>query len=271
MDTAAHKFLVTTVTAKHAEANQAVDRFLQTLISSGDANTRLAAARDAISAVSVLQGVLHEDYRPNWIAQMLGNLKQFESYHQRASGVQAAKLVATSVYPEMLAHRWSFADSQPAGYDFDRVFEQARDANAIPELFDEIVSCLQQIVDSGAMDSIRMVRELQALIATLKNARKGSYVATRHAWFFLVEWLKNTGWEAFGDIPVIGAAVRGLKTALEKTNTAMERMHDDVYTQTIASVHADLPRMAYDPPKLPKPDVAGGGEPTEQQDEGERG
>ena len=256
MDTAAHKFLVTTVTTKHNEAKQAVERFLQTLISSGDANTRLASVRDAINAVAVLQGVLHENYRPAWLAQLLSNLKKYETQHQRDTGVQAAKLVATVTYPEMVAHQWTFADVLSIGYDFDAIFENARDANAIPELFDEIVVCLQQIVDSEAIDSVRMLKELESLIATLKNSRKGSYVATRHAWFFLVEWMKNTGWEAFGDIPVLGAAVRGLKQTMEKTNTAMIRMHDDVTTQTIASIKTELPRLTYEPPRLPQPEVS---------------
>lgn len=256
MDSAAHKFLVTTVTAKHNEAKQSVERFLQSLIASGDANARLAAVRDAINAVTVLQGVLHENYRPPWLAQMLSSLKRFETQHQRDHGFQAAKLVATSIYPEMVAHQWAFEDVLATGFDFDAIFENARDSNSIPELFDEIITCLQQIVDSEAIDSVRMLKELESLIATLKHARKGSYVATRHAWYFLVEWMKNTGWEAFGDIPVIGAAVRGLKTTMEKTNTAMVRMHDDVYTQTIASVKTDVPRLTYVPPALPKPDVA---------------
>lgn len=256
MDTAAHKFLVTTVATKHTEAMQAVERFLQTLISSGDANTRLASVREALNAASVLQGVLHENYRPSWLGQLLSNLKKYELHHQRDTGVQAAKLVATAIYPEMLAHQWTFTDVLSTGYDFDAIFEDARDSNAIPELFDKIVVCLQQIVDSEAIDSVRMLRELDSLIATLKNSRKGSYVATRHAWFFLVEWMKNTGWEAFGEIPVLGSAVRGLKQTMDNTNTAMIRMHDDVSTQTIASIKTELPRLTYEPPRLPQPEIS---------------
>ncbi len=155
----------------------------------------------------------------------------------------------------MAAHQWAFEEALATGFDFDSIFESARDSNLIPELFDEIICCLQQIVDSEAIDSVRVLKELESLIATLKHARKGSYFATRHAWFFLVEWLKNTGWEAFGDIPVMGAAVRGLKTTMEKTNAAMEGMHEDIYTQTITSVKTEVPRLTYDPPTLPKPDA----------------
>lgn len=256
MDSAAHKFLVATVTTKHNEAKQSVEKFLQTLFASGDGNARLSAVRDAINAVTVLQGVLHENYRPPWLAQILSSLRRFEKQHQQDNGFQAAKLVATSIYPEMAAHQWAFEDVRATGFDFDAIYENARDSNSISELFDEIINCLQQIVDSEEIDSVRMLKELESLIATLKNARRGSYLAVRGAWYFLVEWMKNTGWEVFGDIPVIGAAVRGLKTTMEKANTAMVQMHDDVYTQSLATMKTELPRLMYVPPDLPKADVA---------------
>jgi hypothetical protein len=76
----------------------------------------------------------------------------------------------------------------------------------------------------------------------------------------LVEWLKNTGWEALGDIPVLGASVRGLKTTLEKTNSAMQEMHTDMDEQLRESLKTELPTLKYYPPKLPAPEPDCGSE-----------
>lgn len=254
MNKAAHQFLVTTVTAKHQEANQAVQQFLHVMFANSNPDARKNAVHKAITATEELQSVVHENYRPPWLARIISNLRRFESQPQNQNGINAVHAVATSDFPVMSKHQWDFSEPQPAGFDFDQIFNDARNANQIPQLFDEIISCLQEISDSGAIDSIRIINELNAVIATLKNAKNGSYLATRHGWDFLVAWLKETGWEAFGDLPVIGAPVRALKSTLEKTNTAMDQMHADMHEKIAISTEKDLPKLTYDPPKLPAPE-----------------
>lgn len=254
MNDAAHSFLVTTVTTKHNEAKKAVDKFLRVMFASPSTEAKTAALQSAITAMDNLQSVVHENFRPAWIARLLTNLKQYAAQPTNATGINAVQLIATDNFPDMNAHQWDFAEPNAAGFDFDRIFDDARHKSQIPQLFDEIIACLQEIIDSKAIDSIKIVNELAQLISTLKNAKQGSYVATRHAWFFLVEWLKNTGWEAFGDIPILGAPVRGLKTTLEKTNTGLVNMHVEMHEKIQESTNVDLPKLEYHPPALPAPE-----------------
>lgn len=254
MNEAAHQFLITTVTAKHHDANQAVQQFLHVMFANSDPDARKNAVQSAIAATVALEDVVHQNYRPQWLGLIISNLKRYQSQHQTQIGINAVHAVATTDFPAMQRHQWDFSDAQPSGFNFDQILDDARTTNQIPQLFDKIIGLLQEIADSGAIDSIRIINELASVIATLKNAKNGSYLATRHGWDFLVAWLRNTGWEAFGDIPIIGAPVRGLKATLEETNTAMEQMHTDMHDKIVASTEAELPRLAYDPPKLPAPE-----------------
>src|SRR3990172_9379433 len=89
-------------------------------------------------------------------------------------------------------------------------------------------AAMTEIVESGEIDSVRALDERKRIIATLQNARNGSYFATCNAWFFVATWFKNSGWELLGDIPVLGAAVRGLRKSLDDMNEGMQHLHDQI-------------------------------------------
>ncbi len=258
MNLSAKDFLISTVSTKHNEAVTAVENFVRIHYANAVTAAKDAALVKAISAMQDLQSVVHHNFRPPWLQATLSQLKRFQENPKAEHGIQAAFSVATVSLPAMKDHQWAFVDEQ-SGFDFDQIYEEAKATNQIPELFDEIVKWLKEIVESGEIDSVKLLNELKSIIATVKKARNGSYIANRHAWFFLIEWLKNTGWEAFGDIPVLGAPVKGLRTAIENTNKAMAKMHADMDVKLAESTQANLPKLTYDPPKLlaPRPESNG--------------
>lgn len=259
MKNTAQDFYFTTVKARHAELKLSVEQLLDTLFSSSPSANRVAAARETSEVAKTLRGILHDQFRPRWLGSLIDNLQRIEQAPDNEIGATAARRIASVTLPELASHRWEFDTPEAQGLDFDAIFEAARESNQIPTLFDDIIGFLQRIVDSGHVDSVRLLKELETLIATLKKGRTGSYVATRSSWFFFMSWAKETGWEALSEIPMIGAVIRGLRSAMEKTDNAMQKMHQDFSAEAVARVKSDLPQLVYNPPalpaKLPPPDV----------------
>lgn len=110
---------------------------------------------------------------------------------------------------------------------------------------------LDEIVASDAIDSTKAVRELNKVIATLRAARNGSFLATRGAWYFVVAWLKNTGWELLGTIPVAGSVAKGLRETLRETNVKMKSLHESIQADLERQIASDFPRLEYQSPALP--------------------
>ena len=112
---------------------------------------------------------------------------------------------------------------------------------------------MKEIVNSDAIDSVSVsaLRELHKIIATLHAARKGSYFATRGAWYFVATWFKNTGWELLGSIPIAGSAVKGLQKTLDDTDKEMQQLHDKIQTELEQTIATDFPRLEYKRPELP--------------------
>lgn len=240
---------------KYAVAKKATNTCIQTFLTNQSEPNKKQRTEEAYSAVRSLHDLLPDKHRPTWLLQLHNHLNTVRQSPFGSSALPAATAIATQLFPQMLNHDWRFADTDQSGFDFDQIFEAFREQNRIPELFDEIIGWLQQIVDSGEIDSIRAINELNNMIATLMAARQGSYFATRGTWFFFTQWMQNTGWELFGDIPVLGAAVRGLKQTLDDANTAMEKMHTEINTELATKIATDFPRLEYKPPALPAPEA----------------
>lgn len=251
MNNAAQEFFFTTVKARQEELKQSVEKLLDTLFSSSPSTARSAAAHETGEVAKGLRGILHEQFRPRWPGSLIDNLHRIENAPDNELGATAARRIASVTLPELSRHTWQFEVSDSSAIDFDAIFETARESNQIPNLFDEVIGFLQRIVDSGHIDSVRLLKELETIIATLKKGRTGSYVATRSSWFFFMSWARETGWEALGEIPVLGAAVRGLRGAMAKTDEAMQKMHNDFSAEAINRVKSDLPQLVYNPPPLP--------------------
>lgn len=249
-----------TLEQKTIEARKAVDTCLKVYLGPSDRN-RQTATNAAFDAVDRVFQILHENDRPDWLTSLRQDLKFSQQHFKDADGVAAVQRVASEHYPRLLAHEWKFvASSDDTGFDFDAVFEKYRVECRISELFDELIRYMKEIVNSEAIDNISVgaLRELHTIIATLHSARKGSYFATRGAWYFVATWFKNTGWELLGSIPIAGSVVKGLQKTLEETDGEMLQLHDKIQTELEHKIATDFPRLEYKRPQIPRIEVESG-------------
>jgi len=235
---------------KTNETREAVEKCIDEFLSP-DPRNRQSASNAACDAVDRLKSMLDMTDQPDWILPLLSNLNLARQHYQNDISAQAMKEVS-SIFPLLKHHQWQVGPSEAAsGFNFDGVYEKYRDECRIPELFDDMIRCLKEIVTSDQIDSRSALKELNEIIATLQNARNGSYFATRTTWYFVVTWLKNTGWELLGSIPVAGSAVKGLRKTLEQMDAAMNKLHETVQHDLQDKISADFPKLEYQPAKLP--------------------
>ena len=217
------------------------------------ADKRESSAKSAFKAVSRLREMLDKSDYPGWLFPLMNNLTQARDNYGDSHGVTAVRDIASELLPQLEQHQWRLDDPESvSGFDFDSIYKKYQAECKIPELFDEIIKWLKEIVDTEAIDSVRVIRELNEIIATLQSARDGSYLATLYAWYFATTWFKNTGWELLGGIPVAGSIFKGLRKTLEDGDKAMQTLHDNLHADLKAKI-IDFPRLGYQPQKLPPP------------------
>jgi hypothetical protein len=181
---------------------------------------KVQAAQAAESGVDgLLKGLSKED-RPRWANQLHQALRQYLQVPDRqGAGYKLLKSII-AVYPVMREHSWSFSSDEPA-IDFEGIYQRFINESRVPELFDTLVEKLTDLVESGNIDSVRVIRALEQVIATLRRSSRGSYFATRGAWEFASAAFRNFLWEALSDVPGVGAAVRAIRTTVEELDQEM--------------------------------------------------
>jgi len=245
-------FFQRTLEEKTKEARAAVQSCVISFLSASP-NGRQVAAQNAVDAVGRVVDMLYPNDRPPWLDPMHAALKIAHSNHNDQHGIKNIQHVANQYQGALNKHKWRLVDMDATtGFDFDSVYNKYKAENRIPELFEEIISALNDIIVSEEIDSVNALEELRRILATLQNAKNGSYFATRNAWFFVATWFKNTGWELLSDIPVLGAAVRGLRKSLEGMNDGMQNLHEQIQADLQAQLSQDFPRLEYHAPDLPR-------------------
>lgn len=251
MTSKSESFFKRTLDQKTDEARRAVTECIKQYLAPNN-NKRQSAAQAAYDAVQRICEMLHESDRPSWLPELLQDLNFARNNISDEKGMIAVERIASQWNPQLRQQQWRVGTPESEiGFDFDAIYEKHRSECRIPELFDQIIKYLKEIVTSDAIDSVTAIRELNNIISTLHSAREGSYFATRGAWYFVVSWFKNTGWELLGTIPIAGSAVKGLRKTLEETNESMLKLHDNIQSDLEAKISADFPRLEYQPPQLP--------------------
>ena len=230
----------------HTEVYKCISSYL-----SPNNDDRLTASNKALDAAERLSNTLAPQDRPGWLADLIIRLKLARNQHNGVQSIEPLQEIATRFYPQMKTHSWAFNEPEmPSSVDFDNLFENCRNECRIPELFDQIIAILNEIAQSGHVDSIKMLDALKKVIATLEKARNGSYIATRGAYGFFIAWLRNSGWEYFASIPLLGPAVTGLRKTIDESNDGMTKLHTNFNTALESSVAKNFPRIEYESPEI---------------------
>ena len=249
MASSSEKFFIQNLADKFQTAVKEVQDFIYKLPQSSDPKE---ICEPASKALTNLRGMIREEDQPIWLHNSIIYFNNIENCTISQQVNEAVFKIVTDIYPAMRSYEWDFSKSSTLEYDFDKIFQQHRDEQKIPELFDQIAEWLEKIIQSGEIDSIKVSNQLNQIIQTLRRSKNGSYFATLGAWNLTTTWLKNTGWELFGDIPIVGAFVRGLRETLKEARDSMNLMHEEIQKDLEANVLSDFPKLEYHSPDLPK-------------------
>lgn len=212
---------------------------------------RSQSASTALECSNRLLSFLSPEDRPEWLKELSRNLQLAYENHSTAASVGPMRRVM-ELRPEIDRHDWKVSTT-PILFDFDEIFEACRDECMVPELFDEVISWLQQIVDSGEVDDDRILRSIESMIASLRRARNGSYVATVNGWPFLKAWAKNSMWEFLASIPAISPLVKGFRKTLTDGDGRIEQMKLLTITKAEEATDRSIQKNAVHIYRLPAP------------------
>ncbi|WP_052229380.1 hypothetical protein [Pseudomonas fluorescens] len=172
-----------------------------------------------------LKGLAPDSKCPTWVANLQTILFEFSQ-----SKIDSSTLILglVDMLPAIKSHQWMMLDIETQGFDFEEIFNECRLNSKIPELFDSIITLLEQICEIDELDSRSMVEALTKVIATLKLGKTSSRFSLEGSWQFLCGFLENYFWVEAKKIPGLGSIVEALEKTIKDTQIELYKLNSDV-------------------------------------------
>lgn len=231
----------------------ALTEFLETL-SLHDPKQKVVAANAVLTALDDLKRAMSNKDHPSWINPLENKIVWYTKSSSLAdAGLQVIQTIL-SLYPDVESQSWDFADSSSnTAINFAEIYSEYYRESRVPELFDELVGHLEEIIESGEIDSLTTIKALEKLVATIKKNARGDYFSTRGAWEFTQLFFKNYAIEVLDSIPGLKHAVKAVRKTMSELDLEMSQVHDQVRRRLTESAKEDLPMLEYRPLALPAP------------------
>jgi len=228
------------VVEKHKALTAAIDALVEGLVGE-NYDEKVVRVNTLLNRIKELKDVLAQNDIPDWLSPLQSELQYFIS-GSRKTPTLMNHLIRHSA--QIRSHQWSFEESSSNAFDFDSIFDHYKSKSRLPELFDEIVKILEDIKNSGEVDSVSMMNALSKVIATLKQSKTGSFFSMNSTWSFLISFLKNYMWGELSKVPVLGTALDALEKTLKETNEEMSKIHSDVGAALEADVGSQIKELS---------------------------
>jgi len=222
---------------------------LKEMLVRNDANQKIEACNSTLSTLETLKEAMSTTDRPVWIGKIETAIRQFIQRHQHYTDAGVTLINAIiACSPQIASQKWDFSESdEDKPVDFDAYFQKFYDESRLPELFEKLVGHLQTIVESGSVDSNRILKQLQKLINTIKRNARGSYFSVHATFDFAISLLKNFVLEYINNIPVLGETLRAVLKTMEELEQEFEIVQQKTKDDVLDKLQTDLPILGYTP------------------------
>jgi hypothetical protein len=206
-----------------------------------------AEATSLVNTIDNLSGTLSRADQPNWLAPLRQRVEWYTRFFDKERNAAEQMLKTVLQYnPAIDTQRWHFDEQPEVAVDFSSVYEDAYRTSRASELFDALIAHVEAIVASGAIDSVKTIRALEKLIATIRKNARRDYFSNRGAWEFSRVFLRKLSAELLEKVPVLGPAVKAMNKTMAELDIEMCHVHDEVRTRLAASFATEMPLLEGD-------------------------
>lgn len=223
-----------------AERHNAVRQSYEALLIAIAANDRQSVQEKNARLLEELQAlgaVVAREHWPDWLASLINNTNRFKTNHSNGQATWVAHLKCLMQnYDQMQNYQW-FAepDAKPA-FDVDQLIAKAKAQHKVDDLYQGVIQTLQALADSGEMDSVKAVKDLEAIIQILKNAKKGSFSSQIAAWSFARRFVPNLISAYAKRSDVVGPAIEAFEKTAEELDVNFKKAAEQVVLELNAAV-----------------------------------
>lgn len=183
-----------------------------------DVDQAVSRLRDALNRVK--QSVAPQDV-PAWIGPLDKAAKQYQ--FEASAEIRDKPKAGANLLNAIVANRIKVKPIVSGAHgsstiDFDVLFEEYYSNGDLETLFDELITLVRRIIDSGEIESASIVETLETMVATLRANRNGSYLALRGS-TYTAHFLWNLAVVYLEKLPLVSE----IKEAVQRTDEKLSQ------------------------------------------------
>ena len=216
------------VKERHSAVRKEFDALLNSY-AAGDQSQIIGANEAFRTALHQLESVVAAEHWPNWLKELVANADRYATRHDNGLATWRAHLDSAIQNAELLNKEdWSFAESEDILFDSDAIVAKARADHKIDVLFNQVIECLSDILNSGEIDSLRASTDLSRLIATLQRANAGSFSSQIFNWRFARRLVPNILSAYVKRSSVTGPLIEAFEQTASELDISLDQAKDQI-------------------------------------------
>lgn len=246
------KLLQHLISERHEVMCAAISYFIKT-ISLENRDAKIASARSCEDAVEGLCSILARYDWPQWIPSLKGILHSY--IQQSANDIDIGQRTIEAlvgILPSINQQEWNFLDQESPAVDFQAVYKEFYDSSRVPDLFEQLMNQLKQIIDSREVDSVRVLEALNMLIATVRRNSRQDVLAAYGTIGFAKTFLNKFLWAVLDEIPGVKVFSKAIRETINELDEEFKDMQTKASERIANLVNARMPvGFDYFPKALP--------------------
>ena len=202
---------------------------LLSILSENDQANKIRANQTLLSSSNDLANILANGDRPNWLNHTISITTRYQQQNKNTGSSWHLLKELMKIYAQATQHNWDFSSQgNIENYDFNEIYEAYRKNSDLTSLFESLIKVLNEMVNSGEIDSIKAISALNELISTLNQNKNSSYFSTMASWEFVKSFTKNVIWEQVNNIPGIKPCVKAFEKTMSDMDIEMDALHKGI-------------------------------------------
>ena len=129
-------------------------------------------------------------------------------------------------------YKWGFLQFVPIEEAISEIFIECKTKNKIPQLFDQIVVCVEKISDEGHITNNEILTRLEEVCLLIKRGSGSDYFEFVGIWKFIFDIFKEYIFIQLEKIDGVGDIVKALYNVINKTDKAVSKVSTKVMRAT---------------------------------------
>lgn len=216
------------VKERHGAVKTAFEGLLNAY-ANGDMAQIFAANENLRKSLKALSSVVASEHAPAWLQDLSANAERFAIKHDSGLPIWRPHLDSALRNARPLDEEtWSFTEAQEVIFDIDSIVEQARRDNQVDALYGRVIETLEALLRSGEIDSIKAAADLNRLIATLQQAKSGSFSSQIFSWQFARRLIPNIIAAYVKRSSITGPLVEAFEQTAQELDVSLDAAKDQI-------------------------------------------